>query len=122
MTERTGTFGLIRSQMVHPPTNWHSHFGGPAWEFDPQRGQYYLHNFLASQPDLNFHNPDVVDAILDTCKFWLDRGLDGFRLDTVNYYFHDEKLRSNPPAQGSSQEMADLLGIPSDSCSCSSSL
>ncbi|MEM7473316.1 MAG: alpha-glucosidase family protein [Pseudomonadota bacterium] len=95
-----------------PPTNWHSHFGGPAWEFDPQRGQYYLHNFLASQPDLNFHNPDVVDAILETCKFWLDLGLDGFRLDTVNYYFHDQKLRSNPPAQAKPQVMAtDLYGM-----------
>ena len=95
-----------------PPTNWHSHFGGPAWEFDPQRGQYFLHNFLTSQPDLNFHNPDVVDAILETCKFWLDRGLDGFRLDTVNYYFHDKKLRSNPPAQAKPQVMAtDLYGM-----------
>ena len=95
-----------------PPTNWHSHFGGPAWEFDPGRGQYYLHNFLGSQPDLNFHNPDVVDAILATCKFWLDRGLDGFRLDTVNYYFHDQKLRSNPPAQAKPQVMAtDLYGM-----------
>ncbi|MCL4108717.1 UNVERIFIED_CONTAM: hypothetical protein GTU68_049058 [Idotea baltica] len=95
-----------------PPTNWHSHFGGPAWEFDPQRGQYYLHNFLTSQPDLNFHNPDVVDAILETCKFWLERGLDGFRLDTVNYYFHDQKLRSNPPAQTKPQVMAtDLYGM-----------
>jgi alpha-glucosidase len=98
-----------------PPTNWHSHFGGPAWEFDPQRGQYYLHNFLGSQPDLNFHNPDVVDAILETCKFWLDRGLDGFRLDTVNYYFHDQKLRSNPPAQVKPQVMAtDLYGMQSN--------
>ncbi len=95
-----------------PPTNWHSHFGGPAWEFDPGRGQYYLHNFLASQPDLNFHNPDVIDAILETCKFWLDRGLDGFRLDTVNYYFHDQSLRSNPPAQAKPQVMAtDLYGM-----------
>ncbi|MDP5085651.1 MAG: alpha-glucosidase family protein [Yoonia sp.] len=95
-----------------PPTNWHSHFGGPAWEFDPQRGQYYLHHFLTSQPDLNFHNPDVVDAILETCKFWLDRGLDGFRLDTVNYYFHDKELRSNPPAQTRPQVMAtDLYGM-----------
>ncbi len=95
-----------------PPTNWHSHFGGPAWEFDPQRGQYYLHNFLAAQPDLNFHNPDVIDAILETCKFWLDRGLDGFRLDTVNYYFHDAQLRSNPPAQTRPQVMAtDLYGM-----------
>ncbi len=95
-----------------PPTNWHSHFGGPAWEFDPGRGQYYLHNFLGSQPDLNFHNPDVVDAILETCKFWLDVGLDGFRLDTVNYYFHDDKLRSNPPANTRPQVMAtDLYGM-----------
>ena len=98
-----------------PPTNWHSHFGGPAWEFDPGRGQYYLHNFLAAQPDLNFHNTDVVDAILETCKFWLDRGLDGFRLDTVNYYFHDQKLRSNPPAQTRPQVMAtDLYGMQSN--------
>jgi len=95
-----------------PPTNWHSHFGGPAWEFDAGRGQYYLHNFLASQPDLNFHNPDVVDAILETAKFWLDRGLDGFRLDTVNYYFHDQKLRSNPPAKTGPYVMAtDLYGM-----------
>lgn len=95
-----------------PPTNWHSHFGGPAWEFDPQRGQYYLHNFLGSQPDLNFHNPNVQDAILETCKCWLDRGLDGFRLDTVNYYVHDKKLRSNPPAQAKPQVMAtDLYGM-----------
>ncbi len=95
-----------------PPTNWHSHFGGPAWEFDPQRGQYYLHNFLAAQPDLNFHNPDVQDAILETAKFWLDRGLDGFRLDTVNYYVHDQQLRSNPPAQAKPQVMAtDLYGM-----------
>ncbi len=95
-----------------PPNNWHSHFGGPAWEFDPGRGQYYLHNFLASQPDLNFHNPDVVDAILETCKYWLDRGLDGFRLDTVNYYFHDQELRSNPPTHAKPQVMAtDLYGM-----------
>jgi alpha-glucosidase len=95
-----------------PPTNWHSHFGGPAWEFEAVRGQYYLHNFLSQQPDLNFHNPDVVDAILDTAKFWLDRGLDGFRLDTVNYYFHDKHLRSNPAAKGGRQVMAtDLYGM-----------
>ncbi|CTQ49495.1 alpha-amylase family glycosyl hydrolase [Jannaschia donghaensis] len=95
-----------------PPTNWHSHFGGPAWEFDPVRGQYYQHNFLASQPDLNFHNAQVQDAILATCEFWLERGLDGFRLDTVNYYFHDQQLRSNPPAQVAPQVMAtDLFGM-----------
>ena len=96
-----------------PPTNWHSHFGGPAWEFDATRGQYYLHNFLSQQPDLNFHNPKVVDAILETAKFWLDRGLDGFRLDTVNYYFHDKKLRSNPAARRANTHVmaTDLYGM-----------
>lgn len=95
-----------------PPTNWISHFGGPAWEFDAQRRQYYQHNFLTAQPDLNFHNPDVQDAILETCKFWLDRGLDGFRLDTVNYYVHDDQLRSNPPAQVDPTEVPnDLFGM-----------
>ena len=79
------------------PNNWLSVFGGPAWEWDSTRRQYYLHNFLASQPDLNFHNPEVQDALLDTVRFWLDRGVDGFRLDTVNYYFHDRWLRDNPP-------------------------
>ncbi|UYN99454.1 MAG: alpha-glucosidase [Devosia sp.] len=80
-----------------PPNNWLSVFGGSAWEWHTGRRQYYLHNFLTSQPDLNFHNPAVQDAVLDVMRFWLDRGLDGFRLDTVNYYFHDARLRSNPP-------------------------
>ncbi len=81
-----------------PPNNWLSVFGGSSWEWDSRRRQYYLHNFLASQPDLNFHNQDVQDAVLDVARFWLERGVDGFRLDTINYYFHDRKLRSNPPA------------------------
>lgn len=79
-----------------PPNNWLSIFGGSAWEWDTNRRQYYLHNFLASQPDLNFHNIDVQDAALDIARFWLDRGVDGFRLDTVNMYFHDAQLRNNP--------------------------
>lgn len=79
------------------PNNWMSIFGGPGWEWDGVRKQYYMHNFLASQPDLNFHNPDVQEALLQSVKFWLDRGVDGFRLDTVNYYFHDRHLRDNPP-------------------------
>ncbi|MDB5526702.1 MAG: aglA2 [Rhizobium sp.] len=79
------------------PNNWLSIFGGPAWEWDGVRRQYYMHNFLTSQPDLNFHNPDVQDALLGTVKFWLERGVDGFRLDTVNFYFHDRLLRDNPP-------------------------
>ena len=80
-----------------PPNNWPSVFGGPAWEWEPRRRQYYLHNFLIEQPDLNLWNPDVQDALLKTMRFWLERGVDGFRLDTVNYYFHDDKLRDNPP-------------------------
>jgi alpha-glucosidase len=80
------------------PNNWLSVFGGSAWQFDPIRRQYYLHNFLTSQPDLNFHTPAMVDALLDAMRFWLDRGVDGFRLDTVNYYTHDAALRDNPPS------------------------
>ncbi len=85
-----------------PPNNWLSIFGGPAWHWNAQREQYYLHNFLSSQPDLNFHNPEVQDAVLDATRFWLDRGVDGFRLDTINFYFADKELRDNPalpPAQ-----------------------
>ncbi|MDB6453986.1 alpha-glucosidase [Falsirhodobacter sp. 20TX0035] len=79
-----------------PPNNWLAIFGGPAWTWDAGRRQYYMHNFLAEQPTFNFHNPAVQDYFLDVLRFWLDRGVDGFRLDTVNYYFHDPKLRSNP--------------------------
>ncbi len=79
-----------------PPNNWLSIFGGPAWQWDARREQYFLHNFLTSQPDLNFHNTDVQDALLDDCRFWLDRGVDGFRLDTINFYFADKLLRDNP--------------------------
>ncbi|SFR17090.1 alpha-amylase family glycosyl hydrolase [Poseidonocella sedimentorum] len=79
-----------------PPNNWLSIFGGPAWQWDARREQYYLHNFLVSQPDLNFHNPEVQDAVLDATRFWLDRGVDGFRLDTINFYFADKELRDNP--------------------------
>ncbi|MGL5010209.1 MAG: alpha-amylase family glycosyl hydrolase, partial [Paracoccaceae bacterium] len=78
-----------------PPNNWLSVFGGSAWQWDARRKQYYLHNFLASQPDFNFHNPAVQDWHLANMRFWLDRGVDGFRLDTVNYFFHDLQLRDN---------------------------
>jgi alpha-glucosidase len=80
-----------------PPNNWLSIFGGPAWRWDPRRQQYYLHNFLASQPDLNLHSVEVQDALLDIARFWLDRGVDGFRLDVINFYFCDPQLRDNPP-------------------------
>jgi alpha-glucosidase len=99
-----------------PPNNWLSVFGGSAWEWDARRRQYFLHNFLASQPDLNFHYPEVQDWALSVLRFWLERGVDGFRLDTVNYYFHDRDLRSNgplPPGNGPSPhnpyEMQDHL-------------
>lgn len=81
-----------------PPNNWQSVFGGPAWTWDARRGQYYLHNFLAAQPDLNLHHRPVQDALLDAARFWLDRGVDGFRLDVVNFWMHDPALRDNPPA------------------------
>ncbi|OMH29108.1 alpha-glucosidase family protein [Motiliproteus sp. MSK22-1] len=79
-----------------PPNNWLSVFGGSAWTWDSRRRQYYLHNFLASQPDLNFHNPAVVEQLLSDVEFWLKRGVDGFRLDTANFYYHDQQLRNNP--------------------------
>ncbi|WP_126975144.1 alpha-amylase family glycosyl hydrolase [Frigidibacter oleivorans] len=80
----------------NPPNNWLSVFGGSSWTWDAGRRQYYLHNFLDSQPDLNLHTPAVQQALLDAMRFWLERGVDGFRLDTVNYYFHDDRLRDNP--------------------------
>lgn len=80
-----------------PPNNWQSIFGGPAWTWDVRRRQYYFHQFLKEQPDLNFHNPQVQDWALDTLRFWLDKGVDGFRLDAVNHYVHDLELRDNPP-------------------------
>ena len=79
-----------------PPNNWMSIFGGPAWEWDGQRKQYFMHNFLRSQPDLNLHNPEVRAAVLGEMRFWLELGVDGFRLDTANFYMHDPQLRDNP--------------------------
>lgn len=80
-----------------PPNNWLSIFGGSAWQWEPRRAQYYLHNFLASQPDLNFHHAEVRAATLDNLRFWLDKGVDGLRLDAINFCFHDARLRDNPP-------------------------
>ena len=79
-----------------PPNNWQSVFAGPAWTWDARRKQYYLHNFLAAQPQLNLHNREVQDAILDVMRFWLDRGVDGFRLDAVSFMMHDPALPDNP--------------------------
>ena len=81
-----------------PPSNWQSVFGGPAWTWDARRGQYYMHNFLSSQPQLNVHDEAVQEALLGVARFWLDRGVDGFRIDALNFAMHDPQLRDNPPA------------------------
>ncbi|WP_326914279.1 alpha-amylase family glycosyl hydrolase [Sphingopyxis chilensis] len=86
-----------------PPTNWQSVFGGPAWTWDARRGQYYMHNFLGSQPQLNVHNRAVQEALLGVVRFWLDRGVDGFRIDAINFSMHDPELRDNPPAPPSNK-------------------
>ena len=84
-----------------PPNNWQSVFGGPSWTWDARRQQYYHHNFLKEQPQLNVHHPDVQRALLDVARFWLDRGVDGFRLDALNFTMHDPALTDNPPVIGS---------------------
>ncbi len=80
-----------------PPSNWQSVFAGPAWTWDARRGQYYMHNFLPEQPQLNLHRAEVQDALLDVARFWLERGVDGFRLDAINFAMHDPALTDNPP-------------------------
>jgi alpha-glucosidase len=85
-----------------PPNNWLSVFYGPAWSWDGRRGQYYLHNFLPSQPNLNVHNPAVQEALFETARFWLARGVDGFRLDAINFAMHDARLTDNPPVSAKS--------------------
>ena len=88
-----------------PPNNWQAVFYGPCWTWDARRRQYYMHNFLPSQPNLNVHNPQVQEALLETARFWLDRGVDGFRLDAINFCMHDPQLRDNPP-------VLDFVGAP----------
>ncbi len=80
-----------------PPNNWQSFFGGDAWTFDPATGQYYLHLFDTKQPDLNWRNPAVREAIYDAMRFWLERGVDGFRVDVIWLLMKDEQYRDNPP-------------------------
>ena len=82
-----------------PPNNWVGYFGGPAWTLDPDSGQYYLHLFLPSQPDLNWRNPAVGDEWDGILRFWLERGVDGFRVDVAGGLVKDEQLRSNPQLQ-----------------------
>ena len=81
-----------------PPNNWIALFGGSSWDLDPATGQYYLHSFYPEQPDLNWRNPAVVDAMAGVLRFWFDRGVDGFRVDAITHAIKDEQLRDNPPA------------------------
>jgi alpha-glucosidase len=80
-----------------PPNNWLSNFGGSAWEWDAATGQYYLHSFVVEQPDLNWRNPAVQAAMFDVMRFWLDRGIDGFRVDVIHGILKDAEWRDNPP-------------------------
>ena len=82
------------------PNNWQAVFGGSGWELDPATGQYYFHMFYKQQPDLNWHHPAVRHAVLDVFRFWLERGVDGFRLDVFNVYFKHPEFANNPPALG----------------------
>jgi glycosidase len=80
-----------------PPNNWLSVFGGEAWEWDTATGQYYLHSFLKEQPDLNWRNPEAREAVFEVVRFWLERGVDGFRIDVAHYIMKDPEMRDNPP-------------------------
>lgn len=81
-----------------PPTNWISVFSGPAWTLDAETGQYYRHTYLTTQPDLNWRNPEVVEAMTEVARFWLERGVDGFRVDAAHQMIKDPRERDNPPA------------------------
>ena len=92
----TGTSGRDPKPDGSPPNNWLSFFGGPAWTLDERTGQYYLHQFHPKQPELNYRNPDVQAAMLDAMRFWLDKGVDGFRVDVIWLMMKDELLRDEP--------------------------
>jgi alpha-glucosidase len=83
-----------------PPNNWLSHFGGSAWEWDEETGQFYYHAFLKEQPDLNWRNPKVQGAMMDVLRFWLRKGVDGFRVDVIWELIKDHSLRDNPANPG----------------------
>ena len=90
----------IWSPVEGPPNNWVSAFGGPAWSRDERTGRWYLHSFYPEQPDLDWQNPAVVEAFQGVVRFWLDRGVDGFRLDAIDKLIKDDRLRDDPPASG----------------------
>jgi glycosidase len=93
-----------------PPNNWLSVFGGSAWEWDQVTGQYYLHSFLKEQPDLNWRNPQVREAMFDVLRFWLERGVDGFRIDVAHFIMKDPDLRDNPIKPDATHTMHKSLG------------
>jgi alpha-glucosidase len=93
-----------------PPNNWLSVFGGGAWEWDAATGQYYLHSFLKEQPDLDWRNPRVREAMFDALRFWLDRGVDGIRIDAVLRVMKDPAMRDNPPNPGHASSMHRAMG------------
>lgn len=93
-----------------PPNNWLSVFGGPAWEWDAHTGQYYLHSFLKEQPDLNWRNPEVKEAIFNVVRFWLDHDVDGFRIDVAHFIMKDPLMRDNPPNESANRFMHKSLG------------
>ncbi len=90
------------------PNNWKAAFGGSAWEFERASGQYYLHSFLREQPDLNWRNPDVEQAVFDDMKYWFERGVDGFRLDVINLIVKDGQYRNNPCHKGATIRPYDM--------------
>ncbi|HEX2529715.1 MAG TPA: alpha-amylase family glycosyl hydrolase [Geminicoccus sp.] len=91
-----------------PPNNWISNFGGPAWEWDEATGQYYCHLFLKEQPDLNWRNPAVREAMHDALRFWMKRGVDGFRVDVIWLLIKDAQFRDNPPNPGFQPGQAEI--------------
>ena len=93
-----------------PPNNWLDATGGPAWQWDPGTGQYYLHNFLAAQPDLNWWQPAVHDEFRDVLRFWFDRGVAGFRIDVAHGLYKDAQLRDNPQLPPGSGELEGRYG------------
>lgn len=93
-----------------PPNNWQSAFGGSGWELDATTGQYYYHSFTKHQPDLNWRNPEVREAMLDVVRFWLARGVDGFRIDAAHWILKDPDLRDNPPNTAPRSPVARALG------------
>ncbi len=97
-----------------PPNNWLGVFGGSAWEYEPNRDQYYLHNFLKEQPDLNWYNPEVQEEIKKIIRFWIGKGVDGFRLDVANFYAYDREFRDNPKLPQSHRALENRKGVKYD--------